>query len=205
MKCIKKSFFLIPFQRFNRLHNLKNDYVQSPKAAVMYLNLNTISKSYCKYFFSRFRYNLFTGSYFSVRLSRSKIYCSEMTGTDRDKCNVTSTYTLHILFLSFVFFFQFSTTAWVGSVSVGVMYLFGPITSGLSERFGCKVVAFLGGFLCILGLLLTSYATDLPKLYVTYGILWGIGSSFCYFPTLTAPGEYFCHRLSLVNGIVTAG
>ena len=105
----------------------------------------------------------------------------------------------------FCFCFLFSTTAWVGSVSVGVMYLFGPITSGLGERFGCKVVAFLGGFLCILGLLLTSYATDLPKLYVTYGILWGIGSSFCYFPTLTAPGEYFCHRLSLVNGIVTAG
>lgn len=103
----KKSFFLIPFQRFNRLHNLKNDYVQGPKAAVMYLNLNTISKSYCKYFFSRFRYNLFTGSYFSVRLSRSKIYCSEMTGTDRDKCNVTSTYTLHILFLFFFFFLIF--------------------------------------------------------------------------------------------------
>ena len=95
--------------------------------------------------------------------------------------------------------------AWVGSVSVGIMYLFGPITSGLSERYGCKVVAFLGGLLCFLGLLLTSFVTDLSKLYMTYGVLWGIGSSFCYFPTLTAPGEYFCQRLSLVNGIVTAG
>ena len=62
----------------------------SPKAAIMYLNLNTIPQSYCKYFFSRVGYNLFTGSYFSVILSRSKIYCSGMTGTDRDKCNVTS-------------------------------------------------------------------------------------------------------------------
>lgn len=85
------------------------------------------------------------------------------------------------------------------------MYLFGPITSGLSERYGCKVVAFLGGLLCFLGLLLTSFVSDLSKLYMTYGVLWGIGSSFCYFPTLTAPGEYFCQRLSLVNGIVTAG
>ena len=93
----------------------------------------------------------------------------------------------------------------MGSVSVGVMYLFGPITSGLSERFGCRLVAFLGGLLCFLGMLLTSFVSDLAKLYVTYGVLWGIGSSFCYFPTLTAPGEYFCHRLSLVNGIVTAG
>lgn len=38
----KKVIFLIPFQRFNGLHNLKNDYVQSPKAVIMYLNLNTI-------------------------------------------------------------------------------------------------------------------------------------------------------------------
>ena len=91
MKCIKKSFFLIPFQWFNRQHNLKDDYVQSPKAAIMYLNLNTIPQSYCKYFFSRFGYNLFTGSYFSVRLSRSKLYCSEVTGAERDKSNVTST------------------------------------------------------------------------------------------------------------------
>ena len=85
------------------------------------------------------------------------------------------------------------------------MYLFGPITSGLSERYGCKVVAVFGGLLCFLGLLLTSFVSDLSKLYMTYGVLWGIGSSFCYFPTLTAPGEYFCQRLSLVNGIVTAG
>lgn len=158
-----------------------------------------------------------------ITCSRSKIYFSEvpqqyytinrsqkkkkkndcklsLTSRRFHEKNCFSSYTLH-----YFYFFLFSNTAWVGSVSVGVMYLFGPITSGLSERFGCKIVAFLGGFLCILGLLLTSYATDLPKLYVTYGILWGIGSSFCYFPTLTAPGEYFCHRLSLVNGIVTAG
>ena len=98
-----------------------------------------------------------------------------------------------------------SSSAWVGSVSVGVMYVFGPITSGLSERLGCRVVALLGGLLCFLGMLMTSFVSDLTKLYVTYGVLWGIGTSFCYFPTLTAPGEYFCKRLSLVNGIVTAG
>ena len=67
------------------------------------------------------------------------------------------------------------------------------------------MVGLLGGLLCFLGLFLTSFVSDLRKIYVTYGVLWGIGSSFCYFPTLTAPGEYFCHRLSSVNGIVTAG
>ena len=40
-----------------------------------------------------------------------------------------------------------SSSAWVGSVSVGVMYVFGPITSGLSERLGCRVVAISYGIM----------------------------------------------------------
>ncbi|EDO35653.1 predicted protein, partial [Nematostella vectensis] len=88
---------------------------------------------------------------------------------------------------------------------LGLMYLFGPLTSGLCKRMGCKCVAFVGGILCILGMFLTSCVTDFSKLYVTYSFLWGVGSSFCYFPTLTVPGQYFCKRLSLANGIITAG
>jgi MCP family monocarboxylic acid transporter-like MFS transporter 10 len=75
----------------------------------------------------------------------------------------------------------------------------------LNERIGFRTIAFIGGVLCGLGLLLTSFVTEFYKLFVTYSILWGIGSSLCYFSTLTVAGEYFCRKLSLVNGIITAG
>lgn len=42
-------------------------------------------------------------------------------------------------------------------------------------------------------------------LYVTYGLLYGIGASLAYTPSLAILGHYFKKYLGLVNGIVTAG
>lgn len=42
-------------------------------------------------------------------------------------------------------------------------------------------------------------------MYVTYGIMFGAGTSLAYNPSLVILGHYFRHRLGLVNGIVTAG
>lgn len=42
-------------------------------------------------------------------------------------------------------------------------------------------------------------------LYITYGLLYGIGGSLAYTPSLAILGHYFKNYLGLVNGIVTAG
>jgi len=42
-------------------------------------------------------------------------------------------------------------------------------------------------------------------LYVTYGLLYGIGASLAYTPSLAILGHYFKKYLGFVNGIVTAG
>lgn len=42
-------------------------------------------------------------------------------------------------------------------------------------------------------------------LYITYGLLYGIGASLAYTPSLAILGHYFKNYLGLVNGIVTAG
>lgn len=62
-----------------------------------------------------------------------------------------------------------------------------------------------GGFLATLGMLLSSFATRLEHLYVTYGLILGIGASLAYAPSLVILGHYFDKRLGLANGIVTAG
>lgn len=92
----------------------------------------------------------------------------------------------------YIIFLKIFFLVWVGLVSVGVMYLFGLIISGFSERYGCKVVVFFGGLLCFLGLFLMFFVFDLSKFYMIYGVLWGIGLSFCYFFILIVFGEYFC-------------
>ncbi|KAF6041463.1 SLC16A10 [Bugula neritina] len=42
-------------------------------------------------------------------------------------------------------------------------------------------------------------------MYLTYGVMFGIGSSFIYSGSLVILGHYFKKRMSLVNGIVTTG
>lgn len=42
-------------------------------------------------------------------------------------------------------------------------------------------------------------------LYATYGILFGVGASLAYTPSLVILGHYFDRYMGLVNGFVTAG
>lgn len=85
------------------------------------------------------------------------------------------------------------------------MFFLGPLATSLCERFGCRIVAICGGLICIAGLLLSSLVTNLVLLYFTYGLMFGSGTSLCYFPTIIVLSKYFKRRIAVVNGLVTAG
>ena len=95
--------------------------------------------------------------------------------------------------------------AWVGSINYGLMFLSGPITTSLCERLGCRPVAVLGGLIGSLGTLLASFSTDIYKMYLTEGFLFGVGASMCYFPSMIILPQYFSKKLSLANGLVSCG
>ncbi|TRY95346.1 hypothetical protein DNTS_035029 [Danionella cerebrum] len=98
-----------------------------------------------------------------------------------------------------------SSTAWVGSLSMGMIFFCSPIVSIFTDLLGCRITAVGGAALACLGLLASSFATSLGPLYFTYGILFACGCSFAYQPSLVILGHYFRRRLGLVNGLVTAG
>ena len=52
---------------------------------------------------------------------------------------------------------------------------------------------------------MSSLSTTLTHLYLTYGVILGLGASLAYAPSLVILGHYFKRRLGLVNGLVTAG
>jgi len=79
--------------------------------------------------------------------------------------------------------------AWIGSIAFGMNFLFGPLVSGLALRYGCRVVGCAGGIISALGLLLTSFANSIYVIYVTYSLLWGLGSSLCYGTTMMILGK----------------
>ncbi|XP_056619910.1 monocarboxylate transporter 10 [Triplophysa dalaica] len=96
-------------------------------------------------------------------------------------------------------------TAWVGSLSMGMIFFCSPIVSVFTDLFGCRITAVGGAAVGFVGLVASSMVRSLGALYFTYGIVFACGCSFAYQPSLVILGHYFKRRLGLVNGIVTAG
>lgn len=55
------------------------------------------------------------------------------------------------------------------------------------------------------GLFLSSYAPSLLFLYISYGLLLGIGTSLCGTMALIVSADYFDKHLSLATGIIASG
>lgn len=95
--------------------------------------------------------------------------------------------------------------AWLGSLAFAATFLFSPLSSVLCEMIRPSQVSLIGSALCLLGLVLSSFASNLSALYLTYGLCFGIGASCSYFPTVIVLKEYFKRYLNLANGISACG
>nr|XP_036862883.1 monocarboxylate transporter 3 isoform X2 [Manis javanica] len=81
----------------------------------------------------------------------------------------------------------------------------GPVSSILVTRFGCRPVMLVGGLLASAGMVLASFATSLLELYLTAGVLTGLGLALNFQPSLIMLGLYFERRRPLANGLAAAG
>lgn len=104
----------------------------------------------------------------------------------------------------YVFFV--SITALVGSLTIGTTFFLSPLGGILTDKLGIRVTTFLGGALAAVGMYLSSILVDrVAWLYLSYGVMYGLGASLAYTPSLVILGHYFKRRLGLVNGLVTTG
>ncbi len=83
------------------------------------------------------------------------------------------------------------------------------ITAGFggyfNNRFGPRVVATVGGVCYGLGLVLAGLAPNLFILYLTYGILGGIGLGLAYIVPLAMLIKWFPDRRGFITGLAVAG
>ena len=101
--------------------------------------------------------------------------------------------------------YDFLFTAWVGSITYGMMFLLGPLATSLCQKLGCRATTMIGCSIAAGGCLLGSISTNIYLMDLTYGFLFGVGASMCYFPSVVILGQYFSKRLSLANGITSSG
>ena len=81
--------------------------------------------------------------------------------------------------------------------------LFGPVAGCLTNRFGARAMVLSGAVLSTIGLLLTSLVPSLYLMLLTYGGIFGCGSSLVYIAVFEIVPRYFVKRRSLATGLVT--
>nr|XP_061807380.1 monocarboxylate transporter 7-like [Nerophis lumbriciformis] len=98
-----------------------------------------------------------------------------------------------------------SRVSWIVSICVFVMTFNGPLSSVMTNRFGYQLVVMLGGLLISSGTIATSFTTSVNQMYITYGLVAGLGYCLTFLPTVTILSHYFTRRRSLVTAIASTG
>ena len=80
-----------------------------------------------------------------------------------------------------------------------------PAQGWLVERFGPRLLVALGAALSGLGWVLASSVTDLTALFLTYGLLCGVGTGIVYIGIVGLMARWFPDRRGLAIGMVAAG
>ncbi|CAL8278560.1 monocarboxylate transporter 2 [Gadus morhua] len=104
-----------------------------------------------------------------------------------------------------IFGTSYSQTAWISSIMLAVMYAGGPISSILVNKYGCRPIMIMGGFLSSIGMISASFCNNIIQLYICIGVIGGLGLAFNLQPALTMIGKYFFKKRPIANGMAMAG
>ncbi|CAC5405640.1 unnamed protein product [Mytilus coruscus] len=94
---------------------------------------------------------------------------------------------------------------WIGSMQTGLAFLMGPLVSSVSSLISCRRIVIVGGCLQFVGYLLSAFVSSVNILYITLGIVVGIGNGLTITSSLLILNEFFDRKLPLATGIVLSG
>lgn len=98
-----------------------------------------------------------------------------------------------------------SKTAWIGSLFMAVPLLSGPMMSALVDRYGCRKMTIAGGFISGLGFVLSSFSDTIEVMYLTFGVLAGLGLGLCYVTAVVSIAYWFDKKRTLAVGLGACG
>ncbi|EFA08671.2 monocarboxylate transporter 13 [Tribolium castaneum] len=112
-----------------------------------------------------------------------------------------------ILYTEFVEEFEASksTTSWIGSLFLSVPLLTGPIMSALVDKYGCRAMTILGGLVSATGFILSYFATNVITMYVTFGVISGMGLGLTYITAVVSIAFWFDKKRNLAVGLGACG
>ncbi|XP_056143930.1 solute carrier family 16 member 6b [Lampris incognitus] len=98
-----------------------------------------------------------------------------------------------------------SRVSWAISICVFILTFTAPLSTVLSNRFGYQPVVMMGGFLISLGTITSAFIKSINEMYITIGIISGLGYCLTFLPTVTILAQYFSKRRALVTSMASSG
>lgn len=95
----------------------------------------------------------------------------------------------------------------IGTVSTSIQFLGAPLSMLLVQalHYWQKHMIVAGSVLCVASLFGASFASSVPMLIATQGVLYGTGFLIMYFPVLSLLNEWFVQRRGFAYGVLFAG
>ncbi len=100
---------------------------------------------------------------------------------------------------------QRAEVSWIFGLSGFVYFVLGAGGGMLADRFGPRIVCSVGMVLIASGLLATSWAASLLAVYLSYGLLVGLGIALVYTPSIASVQPWFTTRRGLAGGLASSG
>lgn len=98
-----------------------------------------------------------------------------------------------------------SKTAWIGSLFMAVPLLSGPVMSALVDRYGCRKMTIVGGLISGFGFILSSFGKSIEMMYLTFGVIAGLGLGLCYVTAVVSIAYWFDKKRTLAVGLGACG
>ncbi|XP_066288597.1 monocarboxylate transporter 12-like isoform X2 [Branchiostoma lanceolatum] len=97
------------------------------------------------------------------------------------------------------------TTSFISSILGATLLMCSPFVSALSNLTSCRAVIIAGSVISAVGLIVSFFAQRMVHLFLSVGIVTGLGFSLMYSPSLAMIGRYFDERHATANGIAICG
>ncbi|KAJ5965866.1 major facilitator superfamily transporter [Penicillium waksmanii] len=95
--------------------------------------------------------------------------------------------------------------AFVGALSLTFLFLASPIATYSTRKLGIRPTMIIGVIFETASLVAASFATKIWHLFLTQGLLFGIGLGLLFIPTAAVVPQWFTAKRSLASGISLAG
>ncbi|WWC86543.1 uncharacterized protein L201_001420 [Kwoniella dendrophila CBS 6074] len=98
-----------------------------------------------------------------------------------------------------------SSITWIGTLQLFLLFFGGIFVGRILDSHGAHILMVPGSVLIVFGLMMTSLCKQYWQLILAQGIVFGIGCSMTFNPSVSLPGQWFSKKRGIATAIAMSG